>query len=188
MGQPMLDRILRERGTADLLDWLSAELTPTDLKSLMLAVYRTRAARQTPARVLDQYEHNRFVQPAAVGLRARAAVDRVALACAGPAFDALDLAPVCPLGTVTAVGPVDQNSVVSTTRNTEVVSDCTNVLALECAIRRRAQRRNPATANDYVRLCTSQRLLRAQHYNRPGLRAHFQIFALCTAGRAEGGY
>ena len=188
MGQPVLDRILRERGTADLLEWLGTQVTPTDLQSLLLAVYRTRAAQQTPARVLNQYERNRFVQPASVDLQARAEVDRLALACADPAFAAVDLAPVCPLGTVSALGPVDQNSAVSTSRNTEVVSDCTNVLALECAVRRRAQRRDPQTAGERVRLCTSQRLLRAQFYNRPGMRAHFQIFALCSAGRAAAGY
>lgn len=188
MGQPMLNRILRAQGSADLLTWLGTAITPSDLQSLLLAVYRGRAGQQTPARVLDQYARNRFVQPAAVDLRARVEIDRLALACAGLAFAALDLAPVCPLGTVSALGPVDQNSIVSTSRNTEVVSDCTNVLALECAVRRRAQRRDPTTASATVRLCTSQRLLRAQFYNRPGLRAHFQIFALCTAGRATAGY
>ncbi|MDQ2806152.1 MAG: hypothetical protein M3Z04_04420 [Chloroflexota bacterium] len=188
MTQAGLDRILGEIGLEGLLETLGQTLAPTDLQSLLLAVYRIRAARQTPARVLEQYEHNRFVQPAAVDLRARAEVDRLALACADPAFAALDLAPVCPLGTVSVVGPVDQNSAVSTSRNTEVVSDCTNVLALECAVRRRAQRRDPATAGEQVRLCTSHRLLRAQYYNRPGMRAHFQIFALCTAGRAAAGY
>ena len=71
---------------------------------------------------------------------------------------------------------MDQNTVVATSRNTEVVSDSTNVLALECAERRRAQRAAGADPAARVRLCTSQRLTRAQNYGRPGLQAHFQIF------------
>ncbi|HMA35994.1 MAG TPA: hypothetical protein VKY74_16140 [Chloroflexia bacterium] len=188
MAQPALDRILRASGMAGLLEFLGQQITLSDLQSLLLAVYRARAAQQTPARVLDQYLHNRFVRPGPVSLRARAEVDRLALECAGPACEALDLAPVCPLGTVAALGPVDQNRVLTTIRNTEVVSDCTNVLALECAVRRRAQRHDPATAGDRVRLCTSQRLLRTQYYNQPGVNAHFSIFALGTAGRADAGY
>ena len=187
MTQPILDRIARATGVPGLLDLLSTRLTPTDLQSLLLAVYHARAARQTPARVLDQYRHNRFVRPAAVDLRTRLAVDALALRCV-PAFAALDLAPVAPLGTTSALAPVDQNTVVATSRNTEVVSDSTNVLALECAERRRAQRAAGADPAARVRLCTSQRLTRAQNYGRPGLQAHFQIFALCTAGRAGAGY
>jgi hypothetical protein len=188
MSQPIIERILRESGMDGLLDLLARRLPPTDLQSLLLAVYRERASHQTSAHVLDQYARNRFVRPASVDLRALLEIDRVALECAAPAFDAIALAPVSPLGTASALGPVDQNSVVSTIRNTEVVSDCTNVLALECAARRRELRTRAAGAGTAVRLCTSHRLLRAQNYNRPGLSAHFQIFALCTAGRAVDGY
>src|SRR5438067_8568106 len=99
MAHPILNRILRASGMPGLLEVLSSRLAPTDLQSLLLAVYQARAARQTPARVLDQYRHNRFVRPAAVGLRARLALDQLAMDCAAPAFEALDLAPVCPLGT-----------------------------------------------------------------------------------------
>ena len=187
MTSGVLDRIVRESGMGDLLAFLGRRLALTDLQSLLLAVYHERAARQTPARVLDQYQHNRFVRPAAVDLRARAHLDRLALDAAA-AFAALDLAPVCPLGTTSALAPVDQNTVVSTIRNTEVVSDCTNVLALECAVRRRAHRQDQAGAAARVRLCTSQRLVRAQNYHQPGLNAHFSIFALCTAGRAVADY
>ncbi len=187
MARPIIDRILGDGGMEGLTEYLGQRVAPTDLQSLLLAVYRQRAARQTPARLLDQYANNRFVRPGTTDPRARVEVDRLAFACA-PDFDAVELSPVCPLGTTSSLGPVDQNSVVATIRNTEVVSDCTNVLALECAMRRRALRKEAETAGDVVRLCTSQRLLRAQNYNRPGMSAHFHIFAMCTAGRALDGY
>jgi hypothetical protein len=61
------------------------------------------------------------------------------------------------------------------------------MLALECAVRRRAllQASRPL---ERVRVCASHRLLRAQHYDRPGMLAHFRLFGLCTAGRDQGSY
>src|SRR5687768_15854640 len=185
--EPILQRILAEPGLEGLLEILTERLAPTDFQSLLMAVYRERASRQTPARVLDQYANNRFVRPSPVDLRARLELDRLALDSA-TAFEALDLSPLCPLGTVSRLGPVDQNNVVATIRNTEVVSDCTNVLALECALRRREHKQDPTKAGSTVRVCTSQRLVRGQNFALPGMSAHFQVFALCTAGRAVEGY
>jgi len=73
-----------------------------------------------------------------------------------------------------------------TARNTEVVSDSTNVLALECAVRRRELLRSNPRSTDSVHLAASHRLLRAQHYKSPHLVAHFSSFALCSTGRDQG--
>ncbi|WP_143825648.1 hypothetical protein [Nannocystis exedens] len=63
-------------------------------------------------------------------------------------------------------------------RGTEVVSDSTNVLVLECA---RRLRRDPDTP---VRLATCQRVVRAQQVpRRPGYSHHFKLFVLATARR-----
>jgi hypothetical protein len=62
-------------------------------------------------------------------------------------------------------------------RGTDVVSDPSNVLALECA---RRLRRDAATT---VRLATSHRCVRAQEIpKRRGLTASFRIFCLVSAG------
>jgi hypothetical protein len=75
------------------------------------------------------------------------------------------------------MGHASQNKVLSALRGTELVSDPTNVMALECA---RRLRRDPATA---VRLATSHRCVRAQPIpKRRGLTANFRIFCLVTAG------
>ena len=184
MTDKIIARIVRESGVADLLDVLGARLAPTDLQSLLIAVFHQRAARQTPRRVLEQYERNPFVRPAPAPVRALLELDQIALDLAVPPFAALDLAPLAPLGTCSALAPLDQNRVVTTIRNTEVVADATNVLALECGLRRRALRQDRGTADAPVRLCASHRLTRAQQYSGPHLRAHFRMFSLCTAGRA----
>ena len=64
------------------------------------------------------------------------------------------------LGTCTSVSAVDQNRIVSTVRSSEVVSDPTNVLALEAARRRQS-------SVDPVHLASCQRVLRAQRFIEP---------------------
>ncbi len=181
----IIDRILRETSTPNLLDILSDGLTPTDLQSLLLEAYRRRAAKVTPAALLAQHERNRFTRPATVDPQVLLDFDRLAFAHANPPFTPIELAPVTPLGANSVVGLVDQNKAVVTSRNTEVVSDSTNVLALECAVRRRSRLRTPNRQNDLVRLCASHRLLRAQSYGDPLSLAHFRLFALCSAGRDQ---
>jgi len=186
MSTPLLDRILREGEAPDLLEILAERLSPTDLQSLLLEVYRRRAARQTPTRLLEQYESNRFVRPSPVDPQILLEFDRLALSLAAPVFEPVELAPVCPLGTSSVVATVSQNNTVATARNTELVADSTNVLALECAVRRRAHLKSPGEKSRRVRLCTSHRLLRAQQFHGPATFAHFRLFGLCSAGRDEG--
>src|SRR5215218_9567481 len=162
MAGGLLDRIARESGVVGLLEALAERLAPTDLQSLLLEVYRRRAANQTPADLLSQYAHNRFTQRSAVDPRALAEVDRLAYSLASPPFDPIELSPVGPLGTSSVVAGISQNLAVATIRNTEVVSDSTNVLALECALRRRTALRSAGRARVRVKLCASHRLLRAQ--------------------------
>src|SRR5262249_56185659 len=65
-------------------------------------------------------------------------------------------------------------------RNAEGVSDCTNVLAVEAAARRRGR-----GAAEQVDLACCQRQLRAQVFG-PGAAAHFRLFALVSSARDSG--
>lgn len=153
------------------------QLPGTELQSLLLEQMRKRANARTPHDVLAQYRRDRFVRPAAIDQRIAIELDAHLLAAAAD-FEALDLSPVTPLGTCSTMAPTDQHRVLSALRATEVVSDPTNVLALECAERLRA---TPATA---VHLATCQRVVRAQPFpDKPGYAAHFRIFVLASAGR-----
>ncbi len=183
----MLPRIEREAGVPGLVTRLAERLAPTDLQSLLLEVYRRRSLQRRPADVLADYAEDRFVRPAPVSPRRLLAWEQVAFAQLPPEFEPLALAPVCPLGTSAAVAAVDQNWSVATARNSEVVSDSTNVLALECALRRRALLHARPKSAEAVHLAASHRLLRAQHYQSPDATTHFSAFALCSAGRDQGG-
>ena len=103
---------------------------------------------------------NRFVGPSDVAAPLLTRWERTIEARLRPPFKQIDLAPVVPLGTCAVVAPVTQHWAVATARNTEVVSDSTNVLALEAAIRRRAARQPSAKSTEVVHLAAAHRLLR----------------------------
>lgn len=182
MREKIIERVVRRARVPDLFEALTRRLSGSDLQSLLLEVYRERASAVTPGQLLRHYERNRFVQPSPLDPRRILDFDRLAYSLLPPSFDVLELSPVCPLGTNSAVAPLDPNQAVATIRNTEVCSDSTNAMALECA-----RRRGASPAAD-TRLCASHRLLRPHLPDRPATFPHFRIFSLCTAGRDRGSY
>lgn len=180
-------RIARDAGIPDLVELLGSRLAPTDLQSLLLAVYRRRAAELTPSALLERYEQNPFAQPSTIDPTTLLGLDRLAFALLPDAWERVELAPVCPLGTSSVLGGLSQNRAVATVRNTEVLSDSTNVLALECARRRRLARQSKGGLAAQVKLCASARLVRSQAYEGPFL-PHFRLLGLVTAGRDTGSH
>jgi hypothetical protein len=174
------ERVLQTIGGRVAVDGL-ASLSAADFTSLMLAVARHRAARETPASLLRRYRGDRFVQPASVDWRLMRGAEDAMTAHLPPGTELLTLPPLAPLGTHSVLGPMSQDRVVSTLRAAEVAADPTNALALEAAVRRRAL--PPAV----VRLAALQRVVRAQRPQSGGL-AHFSLLGLVTAGRDDGGH
>ncbi len=155
---------------------LAQDLPPSELWSLLLGVAEQRAARRTPANVQQQWEQDRFVCPAYIDQRTLNELDGHLLAAAA-GFDAVELSPLAPLGSCSAIAFASQNKIVSTVRGTEVVSDPTNLLALESA---RRLRTDPVLT---VRLATNHRCVRAQQVpDLPGFAAHFRLFCMSSAG------
>jgi hypothetical protein len=181
----IIQRIERRLGIKGLVTLLAEKVSPTDLQSLLLEVYRQRAGRLQPSAVLADYETNRFVRPAAISPVSLLEWERAAFSQLPTEFEPIALSPVTSLGTNSAVALVDQNKALSTIRNVEVVSDSTNVMALECALRRQHLRANPKSKTP-VHLASSHRLLRTQQFDHPLAFPHFNIFALCSAGQDEG--
>jgi hypothetical protein len=164
---------------ADAFEALAAGLPAAEVWSLLLEAFARRAAARTPADVRQQYARDGFTQPAQVDQRTLVELDRQLLAAAHE-FEAIELSPLAPLAACSAVGRSGQHRIVSALRGTEVVSDPTNVLALECATRLRAN------AADVVRLATSHRAVRAQPVpKRPGFAPHFRLFCLASGGREQ---
>lgn len=154
---------------------LTEGLAASALWSLLLGVMERRARQRGPADLVGQWGRDRFVQPCAIDQRTLHAIDTQLWAAAAP-FEALELAPLAPLGTCSVTALTSQNRVVSTARGTEVVSDPTNALALESALRLRER------PEAEIKLATSHRCTRAQAVpDLPGFAAHFRMFCLTSA-------
>ncbi len=161
---------------ASTFDRLVDGLSGSELQSLLLEVMHARALSRRAKDLVAQYGRDPFCVPAPVDLRAMLTIDSHLLAAA-ERFEAVELSPVAPMGTCSVVGPTHQNRVLSALRATEVVSDPTNVLALECALRLRAR---PEVD---LHLATSHRVVRAQPVpKQPGFAQHFRLFVLGSAG------
>jgi hypothetical protein len=179
-GGSQLARIARVLGTdTDLFSRLAA-LQSADVRAVLLDLAARRAASLTPSDVSRRYEVQPLCQPAPVDAASHRRFANWAMGLLPPGFVELELAPLAPLGTSAVLGGFSQDRVMTTNADSEVVSDSTNVLALECARRRRAlatrRERSP------TRLAASHRML------RPREGAHFGLLALCTAGRDRGSF
>jgi hypothetical protein len=184
---PIIQRIERDAGVRDLAEILANRLAPTDVQSLLLEVYSRRAKKREPKALLEDHISNRFTKPSATNPSRLLEWDRIAFSLLPKVFQPIELSPVCPLGTVSVLSPISQDWTVSTIRNSEVVADSTNVLAIECAVRRREQGNFSSGKVASVHLAASHRLLRGQKFGAgPGTRQHFRVFTLCSAGRDSG--
>jgi hypothetical protein len=179
-------RIERELGVPNLAELLGRDLDPADLQSLLVEVYRHVVGRRNPKALLADYASSRFTHTSQYNPALLLEWDRIALSNLPKGFQALELSPVCPLGTVSLLAPISQDRVLTAIRNVEVMADPTNVLALECALRRRELNRIESTRMSSVNLAASQRVIRSQRYESPDARAHFHLFSLCSAGRDSG--
>ena len=181
-------RISKETGIPDLVEILAERITPTDLQSLMIEVYGRIAKRRIPRKILADYVGHRLTQPSRLNPSKIIEWDHVAFSNLPKGFETIELSPTIPLGSVSSIAPVSQDWILTTIRNTEVISDPTNALALECAVRRqKLTRKNPAD-NSTVNLACSHRVLRAQRYQDPKALAHFRLLSLCSAGRDTGNF
>jgi hypothetical protein len=150
--------------------------SPSSRRGELLAAARAEADKRRPSDLLEQWAADSTVRPSPVDLRTSVAYDVLALEAA-TGYEALLLSPVAPLGVSSVLAPGSQDRILSTIRGSEVVSDATNVLALECATR---LRRNPAA---HVRLCTVHQLLRMQPTgDEVGRTKHFRLLMLAEAG------
>src|SRR2546422_2420585 len=183
----IIERIERGAGVPNLTEVLVDRLPPTDLQSLLLEVHGRRAKKRDPKELIKAHISNRFTRPSTASPIRLLEWDRIAFSRLPKVFQPIELSPVCPLGTISVLSPISQDWTVSTIRNTEVVADSTNVIAIECAVRRREQKSFSSGKAANIHLAASHRLLRGQKFGvGPGTRQHFRVFTLCSAGRDPG--
>ncbi len=177
------DEEFRER----ILKLLTYDLSPSELQTLLLDVYRKRVEAVTPSELLKQRLSSRFLRPAEVAQREGVKLDYWIYELLPDEFDSIELSPVAVLGGNSVLAGLNQSRVLSTIRPMEVLSDPTVAMAFECATRRRDILKGDPKSMELVRLCTSARSLRLQVYDdATGFTPHFRTFTMATAGRARG--
>ncbi|MCC6363370.1 MAG: hypothetical protein IT165_07570 [Bryobacterales bacterium] len=177
MSEPskIVRRIESEAGVPGLWQALAHRIPASDLHSLLLEVFQSRAAG---SRLPVPRNASPLLRPSELSARRFAEFDRAAFASA-PEFEAIDLSPVTSFGVSHLLGGQSQNNILTAIRNAEVLGDSTIAMAIEAAGRRQA-------LSDVVRLCASHRVMRLQPVGFPGFTPHFRLFAMVTAGRDTG--
>jgi hypothetical protein len=184
-----IQRIIKKLGTnsENLLDLLSKKIPLSDLNTLLLELFRTITDDHSAGELLKRYATNRFVAPAKVNpIRLKQLeIDTLEIA-QNFEYIPVQLSPVAPLGACSIVASVDQNKIISALRGTEVVSDATNVLALQICDSIKSGKLENRT--DSLRFSSTHRHVRAQNFNRPGALSHFHLFCMVASGRDTGSY
>ncbi len=186
MNSKIIQNINKRSGISNLSNILVEKIKLSELKSLLMDVYRQKMSALNVTEVFRDYKNNRFVKPSSVNLKEFLSFDLKAFSFLPPAFKTIALSPLAPLGSCSVLAGVPQNNIVTTTRNTELMADATNVLAMECAARREKLLKADSKSTECIKLCTSQRHTRTQSVENKNFTAHFTIMALCSAGRDEG--
>lgn len=160
------------------------KLSNSELNSLYLELFREQTGKLKPSDLLRQFSRNRFTTPAPFNPIEYKEYEVKWLKAAGEiGFKPILLSPLTPLGSSSAIGFVNQNNIVSAVRGTEVVSDATNVLALQIAKDYKSD-----SSNRIVRYSTAHRHVRAQYFSNPAFSAHFGAFCMVSGGYDNGNF
>lgn len=184
MREHRLVDVLRQSGVPDLVEILADRLSATDLDAVLFETHRRRAKRTSPIDLLTRYQGDPHVAPSPSTVGSGVSLDALALTFAAPAFETLELSPICPVGAIAALTSVDPAAAWGAAGRSEVVSDCRTVLALEAALRRSAEAYE-GDDNSRVRLATSHRELHVPFSAPLKTSSHRRVFALCTAGTSR---
>ncbi len=162
----------------DLVGIISEKISGSDLHSILLEISKKRLCHLGPSDLAS----NPASKPCSLDARLINSLDTIAYNTAAQ-FEAVELAPLLPLGAVSYLTGLDQGNVLGTIRNFECLSDPTIGLALHSA----ACRKSPSIRVNTNRYCTSARVLRFPIPKQEGYTAHFKLFSLVSAGRNTAG-
>ena len=183
----ILHRIEQKLNMPSLSDKLTNELSSSDFNSLLTEVFEQRAEKVSPNEMLKLYAQNRYAKPAicdAIQYH-RLEIDMLT-AAEEKGVQSIILSPASLFGCCSVFGAVSQNKVISATRNLEILSDATNMLALYVASG--IKDGSLSHANAPIHLCSTHRHIRYQSEFRVGMLPHFGIFTMVSAGKSRSSY
>lgn len=174
-------------GIPNLIEVL-AEKPMRELNPIFIKSFRERVSSIKPNEILQDRESKKeFYGVSPIDQRELVKLEADFYEILPEKFNAVEVSPISPLGLNSVITKVSQDITLSAIRGSEVISDPTTSLALECAIRRKQQLANEDTRMELINLATAQRVLRLQPFDKDkGYEQHFKLFGLCTGGRDKG--
>lgn len=177
--QGMIESICREVGVPNLVEILGS-LALRRLQPILVHAWNERVADKKPESLLADYESK--LDFYGTGQISQSELYKFAGLCyegVPSYFDKIQMSPIAPVGLNSVLTKISQNNTLPTIRGSEVVSDITTQLALECAHRRKSS----MIKEEVINLCSFGRVLRLQPFDKDkGYMQHFNLFALCSGG------
>jgi len=186
-GKNIIQRIEKKLGDPFLSNKLTNELSSSDFNSLLTDVFASRAERTAPHEMLKRYTQTQYAKPAACNAAQYRRLEADMLTTAEErGAQTIILSPAALFGCCSVFGAVSQNKIISATRNLEILSDATNMLAIYIA----AGLKDGTLSHENAPLhfCTTHRHIRFQSVLRAGLLPHFGIFTMVSAGKSRSSY
>lgn len=143
--------------------------------STMIDIFNLRSKNITPSNLLKNYERKYdLYEPSKIDPRIYNEISNIFFDSVSSNFECIELSPINPFGLNSTLTLTNQNNVLSSIRNSEVMSDSSISMALECAYRIRKMN------VENVNLASSTRILRTQNYGT-GKKTHWsQHFRACS--------
>ena len=142
------------------------------LSSALIELSEERVKNTTLSDVVNQYNENRFVEPSEIDGREIIKVENIIADSFSAECRFVELAPVLPFGAHALLTKINQKTILTTNRNTEVVADGVIGLSLEAG-KEYMNDKNLETLD----LANMQRETRAQQHSQPGFTAHYHALS-----------
>ncbi len=181
MHNNWIQRLAGKEDTSSLLDFLINGINSSSLNTLLLEVFHQRLQHETPAGLLRRYKNNRLVQPSTADVLQlkKLEIDFLEMAFARD-MQLLELSTAAAAGTCSVIAPVHQHKVLTALRQSELLADATNSLALhDASLANRTATRHYAT---------TARLLRTPLSPVKGHTPHFMAGCLLSAAPDRGDF
>jgi|LSQX01.2.fsa_nt_gb hypothetical protein len=156
------------------------ELKTGVLSSTLIGLSEERVKETSLADVLNQYNDNRFVEPSEIDGKEIIKISNIIANSFPDECRFVELAPVLPFGSHALLTKINQKTILTTNRNTEVVADGVIGLALEASSKYINNQGLETT--DYANL---HRETRAQQHSQPGFTAHYHALSYNSSAKAK---
>jgi len=174
VDQMVGSRLSAQPGVRDMCDTLDA-LPCSDLVTVLTMMSKGRAEVVTPQEV---QRGNRFHEPSDVSPRTFHKIESL-IFNTQPDLEFVELSPLQPFGTNTALAGISEKNVVAALRGSEVNADATTAL-----FRVSLDRFLGCGGEDKTTVAANVRTVRAQQYQKGSkLLPHFKVFAEVTVGK-----